>query len=377
MTVEGSCDPTFAAVRETFAAAVAAGDDLGAAVAVSVGGRLVVDLWGGVADRRTGRAWQHDTACVTFSCTKAVTATAALLLAERGRVDLESPVARWWPEFAADGKATVTGAELLSHQAGLPGFDRKVTVEQAADFSAMAALLASQEPAWPPGTAHGYHAITFGWLAGELVRRASGEQVRDFVRREIGAGLSIGVAPHRLADLARIVGGPPLPVGDPAASPAEVGRVLAALQDPSSLFMRSIANPAVSFNDPALLTACWPAANLVTTARELADFYRRLIGGDIVAPETLRGAVQERVRGTDRTLLTESAFGLGFMLPSPNMWLPPVVRPTAFGHPGASGALGLGDLEHGVAFAYTPNLSRPALGDRRAYWLLEAVYTAL
>jgi CubicO group peptidase (beta-lactamase class C family) len=126
-----------------------------------------------------------------------------------------------------------------------------------------------------------------------------------------------------------------------------------------------------------VLSAGWPAAGLICTARALAAFYQRLIDGSLLAPATVRDAVRERVRGPDRTLVSESAFGLGFMRPSANLWLPPVARANAFGHPGASGALGLGDLEARVAFAYIPNLTRPALGDRRAYRLVEAVYAAL
>ncbi|MDT7580246.1 MAG: hypothetical protein QOK35_1510, partial [Pseudonocardiales bacterium] len=169
--VEGTCDPAFAGVRDAFAANLADGADLGASVAVYVDGRAVVDLWGGVADERAGRAWERDTRCVTFSCTKAVTATAALLLAERGAVSLDAPVTDWWPAYGAHGKDGTTGEHLLTHQEGLPAFDRTVSADEAADPAGMADQLAGQRPEWEPGTAHGYHAITFGWLAGELVRR--------------------------------------------------------------------------------------------------------------------------------------------------------------------------------------------------------------
>jgi CubicO group peptidase (beta-lactamase class C family) len=141
--------------------------------------------------------------------------------------------------------------------------------------------------------------------------------------------------------------------------------------------MRSTANPAASFNKPVLLTAGWPAAGLVATARAFAEFYRRLVAGTIIGSGLLREAVRERVRGPDRTMVSETAFGLGFMLPCANMWLPPAARASAFGHPGASGALGLGDLDCKLAFAYIPNLTRPALGDRRAYRLVEALYGSL
>jgi CubicO group peptidase (beta-lactamase class C family) len=382
---EGNCDPAFAAVRDVFETALAdgpeRGGDLGAAVAVIVGGRTVVDLWGGIADGRRGRHWERDTACVTFSATKPVTATAALLLAERRAVDLDAPVAHWWPEFARHGKETATGAMFLTHQAGLPAFDRPITADAAADPSAMAAQLAGQQPEWAPGTDHGYHALTFGWLAGEIVRRNGGTAtVGEFVRREIDPRLRIGVDPEELDGLARIAA-PPL-VGEPrpavphAADSATVARLLEAMRDPDSTMTRSTANPAASFNKSVVLTGGWPAAGLVCTARDLAGFYARLIAGRILAPQTLRDAVRERVRGPDRTMVLETAFGLGFMLPCQSMYLPSSTG-SAFGHPGASGALGIGDLDAHVAVGYIPNLSRPGITDRRAHHLVEAVYAAL
>ncbi len=373
---EGYCDPGFAAVREVLDASVADGTDLGAAVTVLVDGRPVVDLWAGLADARAARAWERDTACVTFSCTKALTAAAALLLAERGAVDLDAPVMQWWPEFGAHGKDAVTGVDLLTHRAGLPAFDRPVSAEEAADPAAMAEQLAGQRPEWRPGTAHGYHALTFGWLVGELVRRHAGAPVGDVVRAEFGPGLDIGVRPEAVAGLARITAGRPGRAGDIPASRAQIAELADAAGDPGSPYLRSTANPAASFNKPVVLTGGWPAAGLVCTARDLAGFYARLVDGTALAPATLREAVRERVRGPDRTLVLDSAFGLGFMRPAANMYLPDAAA-HAFGHPGASGALGFGDLECGVALAYVPNLARPALGDRRAYHLTEAVYAAL
>lgn len=373
----GLVDAAFAPVRELFEANLASGADLGAGLTVYVDGRCVVDLWGGIADMRTGRVWARDTACVTFSATKAITATAALLLAERGAVSLGAPVVDWWPEFGAHGKQGTTGVHLLSHQAGLPAFDRPISAEEAADPQAMAEQLAGQTPEWEPGSAHGYHALTFGWLVGELVRRIAGVSVREFVRAELGPDLWLGVPADRLSSLARITAGGPLRVDDDLA-PDHAARValMAASRDPDSPMSRSTGNPAASFNKPVLLTAGWPAAGLVATARAFADFYRRLIGGAILAPDTVREAVRERVRGPDRTVVLETAFGLGFMLPCAYLHLPRAAA-GAFGHLGASGALGLGDLERRVAFGYIPNVTRPTLGDRRAYHLVEAVYACL
>jgi CubicO group peptidase (beta-lactamase class C family) len=374
---DGSCDPAFKGVLEVFEDNLASGADLGAAVTVFVDGQRVVDLWGGVADQRSGRPWAADTACVTFSATKAVTAAAALLLVERGAVALEQRVSDWWPEFAAQGKHAATVEHLFTHQVGLPAFDRPIAPEEAADPAAMAAQLAGQIPEWAPGTAHGYHALTFGWLVGEIVRRHTGQPVGEFVRAAIAPDLWLGVPEAVLPELARISAGRPLKAPDRPADERTVARLVAAAQDPNSPMMRSTANPAASFNQPVVLTAGWPAAGLVCTARALADFYRRLVDGTLLGRGAVREATRERVRGPDRTMVTESAFGLGFMRPSATMWLPPAARPGAFGHPGASGALGLGDLDAGIAFGYIPNLTHPALGDRRAYRLVEAVYAAL
>lgn len=377
-SVQGHCDSAFDGVREVFEESFADGQNLGAAVAVFADGRPVVDLWGGVADRRTGRTWAWDTPCVVFSCTKAVTAASALLLAERGYVTLDEPVAWWWPEFAENGKADVTVEHVLTHQAGLPAFDGPVSVAQAADPVAMAERLARQAPEWEPGTAHGYHALTFGWLVGELVRRHTGMTVGRFARQEFGSDLWIGAPSGTIARAARITvprrGEPASPLTDIATRT----RIGAAYAQAGSLLFRATTNPAASYNDPALLGGGWPAAGMVTTARGLAQFYRDLVHGVTLSGATLRNALRERGRGPDRVLLTDSAYGLGFMLPAQSFELPEVARATAFGHPGAGGAVGLGDLAHGLAFAFVPNLKRDYFaGDRRAYRLIEAAYAAI
>ncbi|WP_431949623.1 serine hydrolase domain-containing protein [Nocardia lijiangensis] len=378
-SISGTCDPAFREVREVFAASFADGQNRGAAVAVFAGGRPVVDLWGGVADRRSGRPWLADTPCVAFSCTKAVTATAALLVMEREGTGQEEPVRRWWPEFAAHGKHAVTVEDLLTHRAGLPAFDRPLTKFDAADPAAMAAELAGQTPVWEPGAKHGYHAVTFGWLVGELVRRRTGRTVPEFVREHFGAELWAG--PDEISRAARL-GFPPADQmawrTEDLPEDAAVRRLAESYRDPDSMLMRGSTNPAGSYNDPTVLAGGWPGSGLVTTPRALARFYRDLIRGDLLQPETLRDAVRERVRGPDEVLSLESAFALGYMRPSLNFRLPKSARATAFGHPGAGGSVGLGDLEHDLALAFIPNLRREGLaGDRRAHDLIAAVYAAL
>ncbi|WP_119729350.1 serine hydrolase domain-containing protein [Thermomonospora amylolytica] len=389
-TVQGHCDPAFKAVRETFEESFARGRELGAGVAVYADGRLVAELWGGVADRRTGRPWLRDTPCVAFSCTKAVTATAALLLAERGAYDLTGPVTDWWPEFGTHGKERTTAEHLLTHQAGLAAFAEPVTAEDAADPAAMAALLAAQAPLWTPGEGHGYHAVTFGWLAGEIVRRHAGCTVGEFVRREFAGDLDlwIGAPPEVIERAARLSADrrPPGPqAGTSAPRPAGRGaasvRIAEAAADPDGLMARALNSPPPGkggYNNPVVLAGGWPGAGMVTTASALAAFYRDLVGGRILAPGTLRDALRRRVNGPDKVMVVDTSFGLGYMRPATAFFMPEAGRETAFGHSGAGGSIGMGDVEAGIAVAYVPNLLAGQLSvDLRAYRLVEAVYSSL
>lgn len=397
-TVQGHCDPAFAGVREVFEQNFAEGRELGAAVAVYADGRKVVDLWGGVADRRTGREWLPDTPCFAFSCTKALTAAAALLLAERGAYRMDGPVTDWWPEFGAAGKEGTTAEHLLTHQAGLPAFARPVSAEEAADPAALAGELAAQKPEWTPGEAHGYHALTYGWLAGEIVRRLSGRTVGAFVKEEFARDLDLWIgAPGdviaraaKLTAARRLQGGgnasPETRSSDASARARKIdgdllNRLVAAFTDPQSTMNRSTNNPHPGkggYNNPVVLRAGWPSAGMLTTAPALAGFYRDLVAGEILRPETLRDAIRPRVSGPDRTMLLESSFGLGFMRPAQTFFTPAAARESAFGHTGAGGSIGLGDPDAGLAFAYLPNLmSDMAAGDMRAYRLLEAAYASL
>jgi CubicO group peptidase (beta-lactamase class C family) len=390
--IHGSCAPGFERVHKVFADNFARDLETGAALAVFVGDEPVVDLWAGAADAATGRPWEHDTPCFAFSCTKALTAAAALRVAERGGHDLAAPVAGWWPEFAAEGKEAATGEDLLAHRVGLPAFDRDVTAAEAADPAAMAALLAAQAPAWPPGTAHGYHPLTFGWLAGEIVRRLDGRTVGAYVADEIagplGLDLWVGAPDDVLDRAARLTTGPtaarrrgPAAATEPGDDP--VGRMTRAARDPGSLFSRAFRAPDMSqapgrYNNRDVLAAGWPAAGLMTTATALAGFYRDLLAGRIVAPGTLRAAVEPRSSGEDRVLHLESTFGLGFMRPSHVFAVPRAAWPGAFGHTGSGGSIGLADLEHGISLGYVMNRTGVELsGGIRAMRLVKAVYDGL
>lgn len=390
--VHGVCAPGFERVRRVFENNFARGLEVGAAVTVFAGDERVVELWGGWADHRSERPWRRDTPCFAFSCTKAVTAAAALRVAERGGHDLTAPAASWWPGYDAHGKGKTTGEHLLSHQAGLPAFDTPVSAEEAADPAAMADLLAAQAPVWEPGTAHGYHAFTYGWLAGEVVRRLDGRTVGEYAADEIAGPLGLdlwvgapeGVA-ERAARLTRRAGGPPSRAADIADGPSDdpIARMARAARDPESLYSRSFRNPDTAslrggFNDRGVMAAGWPAAGLTTTATGLAGFYRDLLAGRIVSPDTLRAAVAPRAEGEDSVLHLTSSFGLGFMRPSLVFAVPRAAQAGAFGHTGSGGSIGLADLDHGISLGYVMNgLGAELSGGMRSMRLVKAVYDSL
>ncbi|MGN9838210.1 serine hydrolase domain-containing protein [Nonomuraea sp. H19] len=386
------CDPRFSRVREVFERHFADGEELGAAFAVYLDGELVVDLWDGVADRHTGRRWEHDTPAFAYSCTKAITATVLLQLVERGLVEVSAPVADVWPEFAARGKGAITIEQLLTHQCGLPVIEEPVPVEEFEDHAAIAARLADQAPIWEPGSAHGYHALTYGFLVGEVIRRVTGKSVGDLVAAEIagplGLELWVGAPDDAIARAARLKAGErpqaltvtesSLPTGGRVED--VLGAMTRAAVDPQSLMNRGLGNPGMHLlkggaNNPVILRAGWPAAGLVTTARGLAGFYRALIAGDLLRPETLEDAVRTRVHGPDRVLFLDTAFGLGYMRPSVTFLMP---SETAFGHSGLGGSIGMGDPARGLAIAYVMNKMANAIsGNLRGIRLVEAVYSAL
>jgi CubicO group peptidase (beta-lactamase class C family) len=395
--IHGHCDRRFSRVAGVFGRHFERGEETGAALCVYQGDDIVVDLWAGHADQRAGRRWERDTPCLAFSCAKAVTAVSALRLAEAGACALDGPVAAWWPEFAAAGTERTTGVHLLSHQAGLPAFRDPVTVAEAADPAALAARLAAQSPEWEPGTAHGYHALTYGWLAGELVRRRSGRTVGEYLAEHIagphGLGLWLGGPADVIARAARISRGPAGRSGGPASGdpgsgdPGPGGPRDGLTAGAGGAEVRDLARRAFGNPDPtsvpggsnslAVLSAGWPASGLLATAAGLAGFYRLLLAGRIISPATLRGALTPRATGPDRVLGVSAAYGLGFMLPSEAFWVPAAGRPGAFGHSGLSGATSLGDTARGLAIGYvTSRMGIGAAAGTRAARLVSAVYAS-
>jgi CubicO group peptidase (beta-lactamase class C family) len=385
-SIQGHCDGRFAGVRAAFADNFERRDEIGAAVAVVVDGELVVDLWAGHADLARTRPWERDTIANVYSCTKGMVAICAHRLIEEGRLDLDAPVADYWPEFAQAGKEQLKVRWLLSHRAGLAAVKRVLPGEALYDWNAMCAALAAQEPWWTPGTAHGYHALTFGWLVGELVRRITGRSVgtyfREEVARPLGLDFHIGLPEaehHRVAELSMLP--PPSPDDDDV----QLGVVI--MSDPEGLPARAFLNPpsiALGANNAAWRTAEIPGGNGHASARALARVYGVLArGGDEQGFHLLDAASIERCRteqsvGPDLVLQLSTRFGLGFMLSQarPDARFGP--SRGAFGHPGAGGSVGFADPETRVGFGYALNRLGPRiLLDPRATTLIDAVYGSL
>lgn len=387
--IGGETAPGFEGVREAFAANLDGGQEVGAAVGVYVHGRKVVDLWGGIADPETGRPWERDTLQVIYSTTKAVTAACAHLLVQRGELDLDAPVAEYWPEFAANGKERIPVRWLLTHQAGLPTIDHPITPAEAIAWDPMVTALAAQRPHWEPGTAHGYHGLTYGWLVGEVVRRVTGRSIGTCLAEEIAAPLDldlwIGLPKAEQHRVSRIVAAPvdfdALARIDLDALPEPMRDVIAAYADPTSLTVRSlltIITPPLDHNDPDEQSAEMPSTNGICTARALARFYAALIGEvdghRILKPDTLAAATAEQATGIDRILRIPVRIGTGFGLPTPDMFW---YSPTAFGFPGLGGSLGFADPATGLAFGYVMNHIQEGALDLRAATLLDAVHSAM
>ncbi len=390
--IHGHCDPRFEAVRQVFAENLKSGNDLGAGVAFTLHGEPVVDLWGGFLDLEHTQPWERDSLVNLYSTTKGMTAICAHQLMERGQLDVDAPVAEYWPEFAAAGKASIPVRQLLCHQAGLPAIRKPLETSVLYDWEALTAALAEQEPWWEPGTRHGYHALTFGYLVGEVIRRVSGQSVGNYFRENVAqpldADFQIGLPDKDHARTSTLHGR--LIGGDPKASGSKI-------PEPLKAFMRDMADPTTmtgaAFNNPrippdAVNSAEWrraeiPAANGHGTARSLARIYGALAcGGEvdgvrILDGETIERAIEVQAEGPDAVLGgMPMRFGLGFMLRSPIMPLSP--SPRAFGHPGAGGSIGMADPDAGVSFGYTPNKMQMGLvGGAGAFAMLKAFFEAL
>ena len=381
---QGSCDARFKRVKELFEANFDNGLEVGAAVAATVDGKPVLDLWAGHADKAGTRPWERDTLVNVYSTTKGITAICAHRLVDQGKLDLDAPVARYWPEFAQAGKEKIPVSYLLSHRAGLPAVRKQLPADAYVNWPVMCAALAAERPWWEPGTKHGYHAITFGYLVGEVIRRITGKTPGAYLRNEISRPLNldihIGVDASFDPRIAELVGAPPLPPGkvDPLGEMA---------RDPEGVTYKAIANPRPVV-DPALINSReWraaevPAANGHATARALATLYGALANGGslngyrVLTPASIKRGYTQQAYGPDAVLGAVTKWGLGFALSSPETPLGP--NPHTFGHPGAGGSIGFADPDARVGFGYTMNqMGADALIDGRAATLFNALFAAL
>ncbi len=370
MQVQGYFDLRFEAVKEAFAALFDDPQERGMALCVQVGGETVLDIWAGTADKDGQQAWHSDTILNLFSCTKTFTAVTVLQLVGEGKLELDAPVARYWPEFAAAGKEKITLRHLLSHQAGLPALRQMLPAEALYDWQAMTTALAAETPWWALGEGHGYAPITYGWLVGEVVRRVEGrgpgESIVARTAKPLGLDFHVGLADQefdRVAIISRGKGN----FGDAAAQ-----RLLKTMMsEPAAMSTRAFTNPPsimTSTNKPEWRRMQQPAANGHGNARSLAGFYSGLLDGQLLESELLAELTREHAVGEDKTLLTRTRFGLGCMLDQPEVANATYgMGPRAFGHPGAGGSIGFADPEREVAFGFvTNNLGPFVLMDPRA-----------
>jgi CubicO group peptidase (beta-lactamase class C family) len=377
MDIEGFADDGFGAVADAFAANFQHAGDVGAAVALYRDGRPVVDLWGGVADPADGRPWAADTVATVFSCSKGLLAVLANMAIQRGLLDADRAVSAYWPEFAAVGKDTITVRQVLSHQAGLPHVEGTFTLDEALSWDPVVEALAGEAPQWPPGTRHGYHMRSFGWLTGEILRRVTGlppdRLLAEWLVDPLGLSLWYGIPDAEVARCARLI------------PPAPTGIDLAAVFGPDSLSLKVFTGPSDLFhydemwNTAQLRRAVIPSSGGIGDARSLARLYAACVGdvdgvGRVLSPSTIAVASEPQVFGTDAILGVPSAWGLGFAV---GPFLPQTAGPASFGHPGAGGSTAFADPDPSIGFAYVMNRMRMDLTDHRSENLATAVYAAL
>lgn len=378
--VGGTVAPGFERCREAFAAGLRSGAEVGAACSIHLKGETVVDLWGGIADRNSGLRWNDDTIVPVFSVSKGVAAVCVLHLVSQGLIDLDAPVAQYWPEFAQTGKAAVTVRDTLAHRAGVPLIDGEVSPEQIGDVEHMAARLAAQPPMFEPGSTHLYHAITIGWFTSELVRRVTGHTVGQWLAENVANPLDLslyfGVPQKEQQRVARLV----------HRDPAQAATAIETSMAPGSLPWRAMTiNGALSFaadfgqgtlNDPHVQSMELAGAALVADARSLATFYAACLapidGVRLLSDEVIADAIRPVSTGKQFGLEEEGpAWGAGLMLP----WrVQPMLGGSSFGHDGMGGSLAFASPEREVGFAYVRNgMAAGGVEDSEVYAVVKAL----
>src|ERR1700687_4945303 len=381
--IEGTCDRRFEAVRDALVKNFSTFGETGAAVAVTLEGKPVVDLWTGHVDTDRSKPWQRDTIANVYSTTKGMTAICAHRLVDQGRLDLDAPVATYWPEFAQAGKERLPVRYLLSHRAGLAAIRKPLAPSAMYEWDTMTTALAEQEPWWEPGTKHGYPALTYGWPFGQSVRRITGKSLgtffRDEVARPLGIDFQIGLPQTEDARVAPLIPPPP-----PA--PDQLDLITEILKDPESMLAKSFTNPPVlpeAANTREWRAAEIPAANGHTNARALARVYGALACGGtldgvrVMTPASIGRGLTMHSDGPDRLLPLYTRIGLGFFLSTPTEKMGP--NPRTFGHGGMGGSMSFADPDAHIGFGYVMNEMHTGLWliDPRATALINAVYASL
>jgi CubicO group peptidase (beta-lactamase class C family) len=367
--VEGYYDTRYKAVADRFVANFAEGLEIGACAAAFVKGGLAFDLWGGFADRAGQYAWRHDTLVNMMSVSKAVTGICVYMLADRGLVDPEAPVAKYWPEFGQAGKESLQLKYVLDHRAGL-ALATDVPRGAVYDAQLMANALAKQRPAWTPGEDAGYHVLTQGFILAEVVRRVTGKSLGTFFREEVAAPMRldyhIGLKAEDLARCAEWALPPDSPLAKSVANPGA---------SPEGAFWQPLA-ATEDFNSVGWRTAEIPSANGHGNARAVARFYGELVGGRFMKRGTLEKMITEQHNTKERYLGRHYHQGSGVVLSSkPNAWMGPNAR--AFGHQGAGGAIGFGDPDAGIGFSYAMNKPHADVTVPTRARMIEALYEVL
>lgn len=386
--IHGTCDPQFERVREVFAENFERRSELGAGVAVTLNGKMVVDLWGGHLDSKKATPWERDTLVNVYSTTKGITALCAHRLADQGLLDFDAPVAKYWPEFAAEGKENIPVRWLLSHEAGLPAVRKVLPAEHLFEFETMAAHLAAEKPWWEPGTKHGYHAVTFGWLVGEVIRRISGKTPGAYFASEIGGPLKadfhIGMDASMHGRVGRMK---PAAMGmKPPAGQPDLMSIM--MKDPTGVTGRAFMNPPSMVRPGVVNTPEWrsaelPAANGHATARALATVYGCASGADfggyrIFSDAQLPHCCEEQVSGPDEVLTIDTRISLGFMMSQDRPCASFGAGERNFGHPGAGGSVAFADPDAKIGFGYVMNrMGASIIIDERPDALMTALYECL
>ncbi|OAI40165.1 serine hydrolase [bacterium SCGC AG-212-C10] len=376
--IQGTCDPRFSKMRDLLSATIDSGDDLGASSAVTVDGELVVDLWGGWKDAEKTAPWERDTITNVWSTTKTMTSIAALVVASRGELDVHAPVAKYWPEFAANGKEAIEVRHLMSHTSGVSGWAQPVVAEDVYDWEKSTSMLAAQAPWWEPGTASGYHALNQGHLVGEVIRRITGMQLGKFFAKEVaaplGADFHIGLDPAEFHRISNVI--PPPPIDMAAAGPI----------DPESPAFKTFTGPPLDATLPR--TEAWRradigAANGHGNARSVARVHSMLAcGGEVdgirlISPEACDLIFEEQSNGIDVVIGQPLRFGIGFGLPH-DVAFPYVPKGRVCYWGGWGGSIAIIDLDRRMTISYMMNrmVGGGIVGDTRGENLVRAAYAA-